>query len=48
MRIKNTTFYIIDARCCPFLKRLDGNKKRYVYIFVNFSVLNFFAYNSAK
>jgi hypothetical protein len=47
--LKNSAFLIIDDGCCPFLKRLEGNKNSYVYIFISFCVLNFwFVYNSAK
>jgi hypothetical protein len=46
--LKNTMFCIIDVGCCPFLKRLEGNKNIVMNIlFINFGVLKFlFVYNS--
>jgi hypothetical protein len=47
--LKSTMFCIIDAGCCPLLKRLEGNKKHFYIFYVNFSVLNFqFVYNPTK
>jgi hypothetical protein len=34
--LKNTMFCIIDAGCCPFLKRLEGNKKQLCIYFSSF------------
>jgi hypothetical protein len=38
----NTTFCIINARCCPLLKGLEGNKNYVMNIlFVNLYILRF-------
>jgi hypothetical protein len=51
----NTTFCIIEAGCCPFLKGLEGNKKSLMNIlFVKFCIIrllfvfNLYFYNSPK
>jgi hypothetical protein len=51
----NTMFCIIEAGCCSFLKRLEGNKKSLMNIlFVNFCIVrllfvfNLYFYNSLK
>jgi hypothetical protein len=45
--LKNITFCIIDAGCCPLLKHLEGNQNTLMNtLFVNFGALNFcFVYN---
>jgi hypothetical protein len=51
----NTTFCIIEAGCCPFLKGLEGNKKSLMNIlFIIFCIImllfifNLYFYNSPK
>jgi hypothetical protein len=51
----NTTFCIIEARCCPFLKGIEGNINSLMNIlFINFCIIrllfvfNLYFYNSQK